>query len=364
MVENSSAHAAVMVPSITTTPFGVTPEGEAALYTLRNAHGAELCVTNYGGIIQALRMPDRAGHFDDVVLGYDSLQSYLESSPYFGALIGRYCNRIAHAQFTLDDRTYTLARNNGAHHLHGGDRGFDKVLWQARVLQTDEAAGLLLRYTSPHGEEGYPGTLSCEVTYALTNDNAVVIGYRATTDAPTVVNLTQHSYFNLAGHGAQDCLGHELMIDADAYLPADEGLIPTGEIRPVAGGPFDFRQPTTIGARINDGDEQLQIGHGYDHTFVLNKHDDGNSVAARVYEPNSGRVLEVLTTEPGLQLYTGNFLNGTLKGKHDVAYGWRYGFALETQHFPDSPNQHIFPSTVLRPGQQFRSTTIYKFSVQ
>ena len=348
-------------------PFGTTTRGEAvSLYTLKNAHGMEARVLDYGGIIVSLRVPDRNGLLDDVVLGFDSLADYQSASPYFGAIIGRYGNRIARGRFTLDGRAYTLATNNGPNHLHGGVRGFDKVVWKAAPFQHADSAGLAFSYTSPDGEEGYPGTLRATVTYTLTDSNQLIFDYHATTDRATPVNLTQHSYFNLAGDGKGDILGHVVTLNAERFTPVDSTLIPTGEIRSVAGTPFDFRTPTPIGARINQKDQQLRYGPGYDHTFVLDKggKDGELTLAARVYEPTTGRVMEISTTEPGLQFYSGNFLDGTLRGKHGVVYRHRYGFAMETQHFPDSPNKPAFPSTILRPGEQYNSRTIYRFTVQ
>jgi len=349
--------------SVTPAPFGTANRGEAVrVYTLKNAHGMEVRVIDYGGIILSLKVPDRNGHFADVVLGYDALADYERSSPYFGALIGRYGNRIARGRFTLDGQTYTLATNNGPNHLHGGVKGFDKVIWDAAPFQRGDSVGLLLRYTSRDGEEGYPGTLQATVTYTLTNRNELIFDYQATTDRATPVNLTQHSYFNLAGDGAGDILGHVVTLNADRFTPVDSTLIPTGEVRSVAGSPFDFRTATAIGARIEEGDQQLRYGRGYDHNFVLNKGSD--TLAALVYEPTSGRVMEIATTEPGVQFYSGNFLDGTLRGKHGVVYRHRYGFAMETQHYPDSPNKPAFPSTILRPGEQYRSRTTYTFTVQ
>jgi aldose 1-epimerase len=348
-------------------PFGKTDRGEAvSVYTLKNAHGITLRVMDYGGIIVSLEVPDRHGHLDDVVLGYDSLAGYLRSSPYFGALIGRYGNRIAHGRFTLDGKTYTLAQNNGPNHLHGGVKGFDKVVWAVTPFEHPDSVGLVLRYTSPDGEEGYPGTLRTTVTYTLTNANELIFDYAATTDRATPVNLTQHSYFNLAGDGKGDILGHVVTLNADRFTPVDSTLIPTGELKSVAGTPFDFRTPTPIGARIDQDDMQLRYGPGYDHNFVLNKSGDAHdpTFAARVYEPGSGRVMEISTTEPGLQFYSGNFLDGTLHGKKGVVYQRRSGFAMETQHFPDSPNKPTFPSTTLRPGESYHSRTIYTFGVQ
>ena len=353
--------------SVAREPFGTTSRGEAvSVYTLKNAHGVELRVTNYGGIILSLKVPDRNGRFDDVVLGYDSLADYLRSSPYFGAIIGRYGNRIAQGRFTLDGKTYTLAKNNGSNHLHGGLKGFDKVVWDAAPFKGADSVGLVFRYTSPGGEEGYPGTLQTTVTYTLTSRGELIFDYSATTDRATPVNLTQHSYFNLAGDGKGDILGHLVTLNADRFTPVDSTLIPTGELKSVAGTPFDFHKPTPIGARIDQDDVQLRYGPGYDHNFVLNKSGDARdpTFAARVYEPGSGRVMEIYTTEPGLQFYSGNFLDGTLHGKKGVIYRRRSGFAMETQHYPDSPNKPTFPSTTLRPGESYHSRTIYKFGVQ
>jgi aldose 1-epimerase len=335
------------------------------VYTLTNKQGVEARVTNYGGIILSLRVPDRHGRFDDVVLGYDSLAGYLAESPYFGALIGRYGNRIARGRFTLDGQPYTLAANNGVNHLHGGLKGFDKVVWTAKPFENDQGMGLVLTYVSPDGEEGYPGTLTATVTYTLTGDNALVFDYHATTDKATPVNLTQHSYFNLAGDGKGDILGHVVTLNADRFVPIDPTSIPLGELHDVTGTPFDFRRPTAIGARIRQEDEQLRNGLGYDHCLVLDKGGKAGelTLAAHVLEPTTGRVMEIHTTEPGMQFYSGNFLDGTLKGKKGAVYHHRYGFAMETQHFPDSPNQPSFPSTILRPGEHYRSRSLYRFSV-
>jgi len=345
--------------------FGKTPDGGSAdLYVLKNQGGVEVSITNFGGIVVTIKAPDRQGKPGDVVLGSDSLDGYVKHTAYFGAAIGRYGNRIAHGKFSLDGVTYTLAQNNGENSLHGGTKGFNKVLWEARDISTKEQPALELKYTSKDGEEGYPGNLSVTVTYTLTNQNELKIDYTATTDKKTVVNLTNHSYFNLAEPGG-DILKHVLMLNADEFTPVDAGLIPTGELREVQGTPFDFRQPTAIGARIAQDDEQLKLGKGYDHNFVLRNKKPGSLVlAARVAEPTTGRALEVWTTEPGVQFYSGNFLDGTIHGKGGQVYQRRSGFCLETQHFPDSPNHPNFPTTVLKPGERYHTTTIYKFSAQ
>lgn len=332
-------------------------------FTLTNNSGIEVTAITYGGIITSLKTPDRNGALGDIVLGFDSLQGYLGDHPYFGAIIGRYGNRIAKGQFAIDGTTYKLATNNGPNHLHGGIKGFDKVVWQGDVRT--ELVGqnaVSFKYTSADGEEGYPGRLDVEVTYTLTDYSELIVDYVARTDKPTHVNLTQHSYFNLAGEG--DILGHELLIDADNYTPVDTGLIPTGEIAPVEGTPFDFRQSTAIGARINDAHPQIKNGSGYDHNWVLRRERDVLKRAARVVEPKSGRTLEVATTEPGLQFYAGNFLDGKLTGKGGRSYAHRSGFCLETQHFPDTPNQPNFPTTLLKPGVEYRTRTVFSFGVQ
>jgi aldose 1-epimerase len=353
------------MPAYQVEPFGTTRDGEdVELYTLTNSDGVEVRITNYGGIVTHLLVPDRDGVPGDVVLGCDSLSGYLEGTPYFGAIVGRYGNRIARGRFLLDGVEYSLATNNGDNHLHGGSRGFDKVVWAAEPYQAESEAGLRLSYVSEDGEEGYPGRLTVTVTYALTNENELRIEYLAETDKPTVVNLTHHSYFNLAGHDSGDILGHELELAASRFTAVDSGLIPTGELRQVAGSPMDFRERLSIGARIDAADEQLRFGGGYDHNFVLDAYDGSLRFAARVYEPTSGRVMEVYTSEPGIQFYSGNFLDGSNVGKGGTPYEHRAGFCLETQHFPDSPNQPHFPSTVLRPGERYESTTIYRFSVQ
>lgn len=344
-------------------PFGTLPDGTAVeLFTLRNASGMEVKVTNYGGIITELKVPDRDGKLDDITLGYSSIDGYLKSSPYFGAIIGRYGNRIAKAQFELDGKTYKLPANDGPNTLHGGTKGFDKVVWQAEPFEREGERGIVFTYTSPDGDQGFPGTLEARVTYTLTDKNELAFDYQATTDKPTVVNLTQHAYFNLAGDGSGDILGHELTINADRYTPVDKTLIPTGELASVEGTPFDFRTKTAIGARINADHEQIQRGGGYDHNFVLNRSGEGLQLAARVEEPKTGRVMEVHTTELGVQFYSGNFLDGSITGKNGHVYNKRNGFCLETQHYPDSPNQPSFPSTTLRPGETYTSRTVYTFS--
>lgn len=344
-------------------PFGRTKDGtEVFLFTLRNAKGAEAQISNYGGIVTSLKVPDRSGRLGDVVLGYDNLEDYLKESPYFGALIGRYGNRIARGHFSLDGKEYTLVTNNYPNALHGGTKGFDKVVWEPSVVATPQGAGLKLTYLARDGEEGYPGNLSVTVVYSLTDDNALRVDYTATTDKDTIINLTQHSYFNLAGRDS--ILSHVVMIPADKFTPVDSTLIPTGELRPVAGTPFDFRTPTPIGARIAQDDEQLKFGKGYDHNWVINKPMGQYGLMARVTEPTSGRTLEVFSTEPGLQFYSGNFLDGTLKGKSGWVYQFRNGFCMEPQHYPDSPNKPEFPSVVLKPGQVYHNLIVYKFSTQ
>jgi aldose 1-epimerase len=344
---------------ITRASFGTVSGQPVEIFTLRNATGVEIKATNYGGIITSIVAPDRDGHPGDIVLGFDNLDAYLKDPQYFGAIVGRYGNRIAKGRFTIEGRTYTLATNNGPNHLHGGLKGFDKVVWKAEPL--NGRTGVVFSRRSPDGEEGYPGNLDVRITYELTDRNELVIDYHATTDKPTPVNLTQHTYFNLAGEG--DILGHQLMIEADRYTPVDSTLIPIGELAPVQGTPFDFRTPTAIGARIGQSDEQLKNAGGYDHNWVLNRKSPGRQLAARVVEPKSGRTLEISTTEPGLQFYSGNFLDGSITGKGGRVYQRRNGLALETQHFPDSPNQPKFPSTILRPGGTYDSQTVWRFGV-
>jgi aldose 1-epimerase len=348
-------------PRRTRAPFGTVDGKEVYLYTLRNKAGMEARITNYGGIVVSLLVPDKSSVPGDVVLGYDSLSSYLKATPYFGAIVGRYGNRIGKSRFTLDGKDYGLNTNDGPNTLHGGLKGFDKVVWDADGATPATQPSLSLSYLSRDGEEGYPGSLKATVVYTLTDSNELRIDYAASTDKPTVLNLTHHSYFNLAGAGSGDILSHELMLNADRFTPIDSGLITTGELKPVEGTPMDFRTPTAIGARIGVKDDQLRFGRGYDHNWVLNRTGEGLSLAARVSEKTSGRVMEVWTTEPGVQFYTGNFLDGTAIGKGGKAYAYRTGLCLETQHFPDSPNKPTFPSTVLRPGENFASTTVYKF---
>jgi aldose 1-epimerase len=345
--------------------FGETPDGQKVeKYTLSNDNGMEIDVITYGGIITRWTAPDKNGNYEDVVLGFNDLESYFGDVPYFGALIGRYGNRIAKGQFSLDGETYTLAKNNGPNHLHGGVKGFDKAVWNAKTENTDDGASLVLTYTSADGEEGYPGKLDVKVTYTLTGDDQLDIHYEAVTDKPTVVNLTQHSYFNLSGDFSQDILNHEVTLNASAYLPVDAGLIPTGELRPVEGTPFDFTEPKAVGKEINADNEQIKRGGGYDHCWVLKETEENLGFAASAYHPRTGRLLEVYTDEPGIQFYTGNFLDGSLTSKNGGTYGKRSGLCLETQHYPDSPNQETFPTTRLNPGDTYSSHTSFKFSTK
>ena len=342
-------------------PFGATPNGQQVfLYSIADDHGMEVKITNYGGIITALTVPDRFGKVDDVVLGHDTLEGYLNRSRYFGALIGRYANRIAHGQFSLNGRDYSLSKNNGENHLHGGFRGFDKVVWDAVEVNRPDGVGLGLNYVSRDGEEGYPGNLNVIVTYLLTPQSELRIEYSASTDQETIVNLTNHSYFNLAGSGT--VLDHKLTINAERFIPIRAGLIPTGEIRCVRNTPLDFIEPRSIGERINAEDEQLKIAGGYDHTFVLGTNGYQLHQAAKIFEPVTGRQLEVFTDQPGMQFYSGNFLDGSIVGKRGRAYIKHSGCCLETQHFPDSPNHPSFPSTLLHPKEIHRQTTVFKFS--
>jgi aldose 1-epimerase len=343
--------------------FGTRDGRPIILYTLTNAHGVEVRAMNYGGIILSLRVPDRKGQLADIVLGHEKAEGYMPNSPYLGAIVGRYANRIANGTFTLDGKTYTLPKNDGPNTLHGGvTRTFDKVLWDGEPLKGKN--GVAFTYLSKDGEEGFPGNLKVTVTYTLTDSNELVIDYQATTDKATPINVSQHSYFNLKGEGNGDILDHEIMINADKFTPVDKNLIPTGELRAVKGTPFDFTTSTKIGARIEDSYEQMVLGHGYDHNFVLNRKGEGLSLAARVYEPTTGRVLEVSTTQPAVQFYTGNFLDGSVTGQEGHVYKRRYGLCLETQHYPDSPNHPDFPSTILKPGEKFHQTTMFKFSAK
>jgi len=345
--------------------YGTLPDGsEVICYQLKLPGGIALSVINYGMIITRLRIPDREGKVADVVLGFDTLEDYLEYNPYFGSIVGRFANRIAKGRFSLAGREYHLAANDGSNHLHGGRRGFDRVLWKTGAFSSPEGVGVSGEYLSPDGEEGYPGNLRVEVRYTLTPDRELRIEYTAVTDRRTIVNLSHHSYFNLEGHDQGSITGHELMINADQFTPVDEGLIPTGEILPVAATPMDFTRPKKIGRDIGQNHPQLQYGHGYDHNWVLNREGGGRVLAARVIAPRSGRILEVYTDQPGLQFYSGNFLDGSLEGKNGTRYRHRQGFCLEAQHFPDSPHHSHFPSTELEPGDTYRQVTVYRWGVQ
>jgi aldose 1-epimerase len=360
-----SASAPITRPPLRKAPFGHAPDGTAVdLFTFSNPGGIELSVATYGGIIVCLRVPGRDRPAEDVVLGHDDIEGYARSASYFGAIVGRYGNRIAGGRFTHEGITHQLDTNDGRNHLHGGARGFDKTVWSAEPFERADARGLVLGYVSADGEQGYPGSLEAHVTYTLTDDDQLVIDYLATASKPTPVNLTQHTYWNLAGDRATNVLDHELTINASRFTPVDRELIPTGVLETVAGTAFDFRAPTPIGARIDDDDEQLRYAGGYDHNFVLDRSSDGLTPAARLHDPSSGRVVEIHTTEPGLQFYSGNFLDGSITGKAARVYGHRSGLCLETQHFPDSPNKPHFPSTILRPGAQYRSRTAFHFSVR
>ena len=362
-----SATAAGCSPSITKAPFGSVGGQAVDRYTLKNCKDMEVKILTYGGILQEISVPDRKNKIANVTLGFDNLADYVAKSPYFGCITGRYANRIALGQFTLDGVTYQLPINNPPNSLHGGDVGFDKHVWAATPFQTSKTVGLVLEFTSPDGDQGYPGELTTKVTYTLTQQNEIVMDYHATTDAPTIVNLTNHAYWNLQGEGTSDIYDHVLELNAPQYTPVDETLIPTGAIDPVAGTPLDFTKPTAIGDRIRDGHPQLVIGRGYDHNWVLGRpspNDESLFLAARVKEPDSGRVLSIYTTEPGIQFYSGNFLDGTLVGTSGRMYRQGDGFALETQHYPDSPNHSNFPSTVLRPGEVYETQTIYQFSTK
>lgn len=339
--------------------YGETPDGRVAyIHTLANAGGMRVTLTDWGATMVGVEVPDRAGKRTDVTLGYETLEGWLENTSYFGATVGRYGNRIARGKFAIDGRPYTLATNNGENHLHGGVRGFDKRLWEPELVTEEDAIGIKFTYRSPDGEEGYPGNLLVTVTYRLRKQNRLEVDFQATTDRPTVVNLVHHSYWNLGGPEAGDIRGHELTIDADQYTPVDDGLIPTGELAPVEGTPMDFRAPLAIGARIDE------VKGGYDHNFVLRGKKGELRRVARVVEPESGRVMEIFSDQPGIQFYSGNFLDGTVTGKGGVAYGRHHGFCLETQHFPDSPNQDHFPSVILRPGETYRHRMVHEFSTE
>lgn len=358
---NLITSSAMVKPDTKKESFGVTSDNvPVELYTLKNSHEMEARIMTYGGTVVSLKVPDRQGKLGDVVLGYDSLDGYLKNSPYFGAIVGRYGNRIGNGQFSLDGKQYALPKNDGANTLHGGTQGFDKVVWTTKEVKGKEGSSLALTYLSKDGEQGFPGNLSVTIVYTITEKNEFKIDYSATTDKTTVINLTHHSYFNLAGQGT--ILKHELMINAGKFTPVDAGLIPTGELKVVTGTPMDFTRSTAIGARIDQTYDQLSLGKGYDHNWVLDSRGGKPALAARVYEPSTGRIMEVYTTEPGLQFYSGNFLDGSITGKAGQVYQRRSGFCLETQHFPDSPNKPAFPSTVLKPGQQYKTTTIYRFS--
>ena len=360
--DNSSGHS---IESSTVQSFGASlNSSETRLFLLRNANGIEVAISDLGAAIQRVIAPDRAGDFADIVLGVESAAEYASHRLYFGATVGRYGNRIANGCFELDGQNYQLAINNEPNHLHGGVAGFDQAIWTVARQTEGSAKELRFQYTSADGEEGYPGKLRVSVTYTLTDNNELRIDYRASTDKPTPVNLTNHSYFNLAGHDSGDILDHVLEISADSFTPVDETLIPVGELRPVENTPMDFREPYAIGARIDDQDQQLQYGAGYDHNWVLNGHAGELRQVARVFEPSSGRQLDVLTTEPGMQFYAGNFLDGGFTAKNGAVYERRSGFCMETQHFPDSPNQPTFPNTILQPGDVYESSTVYRFSVQ
>ncbi len=351
--------------SIQKEKYGETKDGTPIdLYTLTNKNGLKVNITNYGAIVQSLFVPDKSNKMQDVVLGYDSLDGYLKMSPYFGAIVGRYGNRIDKGKFKLNGKEYQLTINDGKNHLHGGTKGFDKRVWQAEEVKSDLGPALKLTYKSADMEEGYPGDLTLNVTYTLTNDNDLRIDYSATTDKETILNPTHHSYFNLSGNPNNTILDEKLMIDAEKFTPIDDGLIPTGKLDDVAGTPMDFRKPTTIGSRINDDYEQLKFGHGYDHNWVLNNYNGSVRKVASVYDSTSGIFMEVYTDQPGLQFYSGNFLNGTITGKKGIVYKYRTGLCLEAQHFPDSPNEKDFPPVTLKPGDVYKQTTYYKFSTK
>lgn len=351
--------------TVTKAFYGNTPDGPADIYTLTNKSGMEVKISNYGGIIASLKVADKNGQFEDVVLGFDSLSGYLSSAnPYFGGIIGRYGNRIAKGVFTIDDQQFIVAQNDGANHLHGGVKGFDKVLWDGKIISGGDSKGIELFYHSKDLEEGYPGNMNVKVVYLLNNQNELMVRYEANSDKPTICNLTNHTYFNLAGEGNGDILNHLLRIDADWITPVDKTLIPTGAMKPVKGTPFDFRAPKPIGRDIAAKDQQIKYGNGYDHNFALGDKKGKREFAASAYEPNSGRFLEVFTEEPGIQFYTGNFLKGDIAGKKGHKYDFRTGFCLETQHYPDSPNHPKFPSTTLRPEEVMKTSTMFRFSVK
>lgn len=362
---SSATSAPARLPTMTRSAFGTMPDGAAVeAFTFSNANGMTVTAISMGGIITSLKVPDRSGQLGDVVLGYDALQGYLDKSPFFGTIVGRYGNRIGKGTFTLDGQTYHLPINNGPNHLHGGPQGFDKANWKAEPFEHGQDVGVVFTHTSPDGDMGYPGTVHAKVTYTLTRDNTLRFDYEATTDKATPINLTQHTYFNLAGAGTGDILGHELEMKADRYTPVDAGLIPTGELAPVDGTPFDFRTATAIGARIDADHPQIAAGGGYDHNMVLTRTGPGLVPVVKVYEPTTGRTMEMATTQPGVQFYTGNFLDGTITGKGGKVYGKRSGFCLETQHYPDSPNKPAFPSTILRPGETYRESTSFSFGTR
>ena len=345
--------------------FGQADGKTVEIYTLTNRNNVEMKITTYGGIVTSFKLPDRNGILADVVLGYNTLNGYAQKNPYFGAIVGRYGNRIAGAKYKFEGQEYILGKNDGFNCLHGGNKGFDKVVWDAEPISGQDSVGLRLHYLSKDGEEGFPGNLDVTVTYTLTNDDSFLVDYEATTDKTTVVNLTHHTYWNFAAEGTGDILQHELLLNANSFTPVNKNLIPTGDISPVANTPMDFTTQTTIGKRIDIEFEQLKMAGGYDHNWVLNKSaEEELSLAATVYEPNSGRFMEILTTEPGIQFYSGNFLDGSITGKSGTAYEFRNGFCLETQHYPDSPNQPDFPSVVLRPEEVYKTTTIHKFSTK
>ncbi len=348
-------------PRVVKAEFGRMPDGTVVDgFAIRNKTGASLHAITYGGIITSLRTADRGGRMVDIVLGFNDLATYVAGHPYFGAIVGRYANRIANGRFTLDGRTYQVPINNGENTLHGGTRGFDKVVWKATSFENDTSSGIILTHVSPDGDMGYPGRVDVRVAYTLTDSNELVVDYLATTDKATPINIAQHTYFNLAGEGQRDILAHVLQLNASRYTPVDSTLIPTGELATVAGTPFDFRTATAIGARIGLTNEQLKFGRGYDHNFVLDRRGPAVQHAARVVEPSTGRTLDVFTDQPGVQFYSGNFLDGSNRGKGGV-YAHRFGFCLETQRFPDSPNKPAFPSTILRPGERFTSRTVFRF---